>query len=190
MGLYDMLFMQCLLKHYWLMRNAYEQYCMNVLVLISKLEGRRCNYSWCLSCQAFVYTYVRATQSAMDTSLVASKSYLYLLLWPVVALYIFITFWILDSGCFQFFIALVAVSSVTDWGRLVHHFLPPVPVKSLQSTRMLGKIVSVTQKWRPGNLFVERHWSLNSPLIAQLLDAVAFYTDIIMALRDNGDKGQ
>ena len=72
----------------------------------------------------------------------------------------------------------------------MHHFLPPVPVKSLQSTGMLGKIVSVTQKWRPGNLLVERHWSLNSPLIAQLLDAVAFYTDIIMALRDNGDKGQ
>ena len=98
---------------------------------------------------------------------------------PVVGLYIFITFWILDSDCFQFFIALVAVTSVTDWDRSVHHFFRS-PSKS---TGMLGKWRQLPEKraWCVG----KRHWGLKKSSIVQLVDALAYYTEYY-----NGSWGQ
>ena len=115
--------------------------------------------------------YICPSQSVTDTSLVASKSYLQLFLWPAVALYIFITFWTLDSCCFQFFAVLVAVSSASDRGSQCAIFCSQSPPKSLRSTGMLGKMVSVNWK---GFLVCgdQRHWGLGAVAILLQLSHV------------------
>ena len=76
------------------------------------------------------------------------------------------------------------VSFVTNQGRSVRHFLPPIPIKIPPVHRDAGKNdVSYLEK-RPGTLglvVAKALWS-ETPLIAQLPDVLAFYTEYIIRL--------
>ena len=72
-------------------------------------------------------------------------------------------------------------------------FLPPVPVKIPPVHRDAGQNGISYLKRGPGNLglVVAKALGSKNPSIAQLLDAFVFYTEYsVMALGDNGDKGQ
>ena len=60
------------------------------IVIIAEPKGKATNLDVQVAERLYICIYVCPSQSVTDTSLVASKSYLYLFLWPVVAPYIFI----------------------------------------------------------------------------------------------------
>ena len=75
----------------------------------------------------------------------------------------------------------------------MYHFLPPVPVKIPPVHKDAGQNGANYLKRGPGNLglVVAKALGSKNPLIAQLPDAFAFYTEYsVMALGDNGVKRQ
>ena len=125
------------------------------ICIIAEPKGEATNLDAQVTRCLYICTYVRHSQLWTPRS------------WP----FIFITFWILDSGCFRFFTALVAVSSATDWGSQCAIFCPWSPSKSLRPTEILGKMVSVTRK---RSLVCEENsmgvwktlWMCNCPMVA------------------------